>query len=222
MMTDAATAARYASRVGETAGRLTFLGLAPERGDGGRLLGRFACVCGRTVVRPVGRTLNAKQRLHCGCQTDLGASQRKHGMRNSPEYSSWVAMKSRCLNPECKDYAKYGAKGISIHPTWVVSFETFYNHVGRRPLGTSLDRIDNTKGYMPGNVRWATRKDQQRNRSTAFRWHIKGKIFETAQEAADHFAVSEHSVFRWVNGQFDPRRNTFTKPLEDCYVVARY
>lgn len=221
MMSEAALMDRYATRVGETAGRLTFLGLTPERGDGNRLLGRFSCECGRVVIRPVGRTLNAKQRLHCGCQSGPH-SQLKHGMRSSPEYSSWQAMKRRCLVPDDKDYPRYGGKGITVCQAWIVSFETFYNHVGRRPLGTTLDRIDNAKGYEPGNVRWATRKDQQRNRSTTFRWHIKGQIYETAQDAADTLSVSEHTVRRWVNGQFDPRRCTFTKPLEDCYVVARY
>jgi len=221
MMGEQAIAERYTARVGETIGRLTFVGLAPQRGEKNRLLGKFQCECGRTVIRPAGRTLNQKQRLHCGCQTDHGAH-RKHGMRNSPEYSSWQAMKRRCLSPEDKDYPRYGAKGIKVCEAWIASFATFYNHIGRRPIGTTLDRINTLGGYVPGNVRWATPQDQQRNRATAFRWHIKGEVFETADEAAAHFAVSAHTVWRWVNGQLDARRDTFTKPLEDCYVVARY
>lgn len=220
-LTLSTVAERYSSRIGERVGSLRFDGLADDRGDGRRILGLFTCDCGLQATMPAGRILNSRSRTHCGCQTDHG-SHRTHGMRGSREYSSWQAMKARCLDPSNKDYPRWGGAGIAVCQEWIDSFEAFFAHIGSRPADTTLDRIDTTKNYEPGNVRWATRKEQQRNRRTAYRWHIKGREFETHEEAAAHFSVSDHTVWRWVHGQYDARRGTFTKPLENCYVVSRY
>jgi hypothetical protein len=158
----------------------------------------------------------------CGCITKETAPGKTHGMKGAPEYSSWTAMKARCLNPKHKDFERYGGAGISVYEGWVDCFEQFYQHLGPRPAGTSLDRIDNKKGYAPGNVRWATYSQQRRNSSSAKDWFIKGMSFETAQDAATHFGVSKKTVWCWVNGAFDKRRNTFTQPRGDCYAVPRY
>lgn len=84
-----------------------------------------------------------------------------HDLYGSPEYSSWQMMKQRCLNPKATGYARYGGAGITIWPEWITSFSAFYAHVGPRPEGTSLDRYPDKNGnYEPGNVRWATRREQ--------------------------------------------------------------
>jgi hypothetical protein len=87
-----------------------------------------------------------------------------HGMRNTPEYGVWLGMKSRCYDPGCNNYKRYGARGISVCKEWRSSFTAFLDHVGKRPSSEhSLDRIDNSGNYQPGNVRWATRMEQRRN-----------------------------------------------------------
>jgi hypothetical protein len=84
-----------------------------------------------------------------------------HDMKGSPEYNSWAMMKQRCLNPEATGYERYGGLGISIWPEWADSFSAFYRDLGPRPAGTSLDRYPDPAGnYEPGNVRWATRAQQ--------------------------------------------------------------
>lgn len=92
-------------------------------------------------------------------QTD---GRKTHGMWGTPEYRAWHCMKQR-VRP-IKNYAStYSDKGITLCPEWD-SFEVFFAHVGKKPTPKhTLDRIDSAKGYEPGNVRWATYAEQNRN-----------------------------------------------------------
>lgn len=82
----------------------------------------------------------------------------------TPTYQSWQAMRQRCNNPKHKYFGNYGGKGIRHCEAWK-SYAQFLTDMGERPLGTSLERIDVTKGYEPSNCRWATRTEQNRNSS---------------------------------------------------------
>lgn len=81
----------------------------------------------------------------------------------TPENVAWQNMKARCSRPSHPQYHNYGGRGISVCDQWM-TFEGFLADVGRRPgSGYSLERVDNDKGYEPGNVRWATRVERMRN-----------------------------------------------------------
>lgn len=88
---------------------------------------------------------------------------RKHGLYRSPEYAAWRDMRSRCQRESHPFFKDYGGRGIKVCDRWQ-DFAAFYADVGPRPgRGYSLDRIENDKGYEPGNVRWATPTTQGQN-----------------------------------------------------------
>lgn len=145
---------------------LTLVRELPKRSNDKHKIGLWRCDCGNTKEIVSSHVRNGYTQS-CGC---LGpqisrAQATTHGMRGTPEYTSWQAVIRRCCNPDDKDYPRYGARGIGVHPVWRQSFSEFYAHIGPRPQGTTVDRIDGTKGYEPGNVRWATPLEQARNRT---------------------------------------------------------
>lgn len=89
------------------------------------------------------------------------------GKKQPPEYQIWSQIKQRCFNKKHPKYRLYGKRGIDMDPRWRASYVTFIAEVGPRPRkGFTIERIDNSKGYWPGNVRWATPKEQNRNKRT--------------------------------------------------------
>ena len=91
-----------------------------------------------------------------------GDGPRTHGKNQTPTWKSWNAMLDRGRNPKCKDFSRYGGRGRTVCQRWF-SFQNFFDDMGERPPGMSLDRKDNDKGYEPGNCRWATPKQQWAN-----------------------------------------------------------
>ena len=74
-------------------------------------------------------------------------------------------MKTRVTNPNHPRYVRYGGRGLTICKDWLDSFASFLADMGERPVGRTLDRINNELGYASGNCRWATPKEQRQNQS---------------------------------------------------------
>lgn len=91
--------------------------------------------------------------------------QHKHGGSYTQEYRAWQTMRLRCLNPANPAYGSYGGRGITVCERWRNDFNAFLADVGRKPSPKhEIDRIDNDGSYQPGNVRWVTRSENDRNR----------------------------------------------------------
>ncbi len=90
------------------------------------------------------------------------ATTKTHGLSGTPTYGTWFSMKVRCLNKNSEKYRHYGGRGIKVCERWL-SFENFFEDMGIRPKGKTLDRVDVNGHYEKKNCRWATQSEQMLN-----------------------------------------------------------
>lgn len=136
------------------------------------------CGCGSERKSVNGSSLRRGISKSCGTEHKRATSEAKrtHGRTGTYEYRTWLAMKKRCLDANDSGYYKYGARGITVCERWLLSFEAFFEDMGEKPSKIhSIDRINNGGNYEPGNCRWATPKEQARNRRSTRMYTYNGE-----------------------------------------------
>lgn len=156
--------------IGKKFGRLTILKQDGKDNAGNK---RYECLCECGTIKTIsGYHIRQGKIQSCGCLHKERASaycartKKTHGLSATPEYHTWESMKQRCLNPNDKDYVKWGGRGITVCNEWIDSFEQFFADMGPRPDKHTLDRKDVNGPYTKDNCRWITHKQQQRNKRT--------------------------------------------------------
>lgn len=136
-----------------------------------------ACVlCGETFARhPKHSRAQWDAVMYCGASCRAAGSV-KHGERHTRLYLVWAGIKTRCHNENDPLFRWYGARGIGMCPEWRESYAAFAAHVGPDPGPVyQVGRIDNQRGYEPGNVRWETSKENNRNKRSTLWVSMNGK-----------------------------------------------
>lgn len=164
---------RRTDLAGQRFGRLEVLEMVYE---GRNPKVRCRCNCGGEVTALAYNVRNGntascgclarEARINTGRETGPrnGRLNATHGMSKTPTYIAWVEARKRCHSPQNKRFPYYGGRGISVCERWRDSFEAFLSDMGECPIGLTLERLDNERGYEPENCIWASKQQQSRNR----------------------------------------------------------
>ena len=168
----------------------------------------WLCQCECEVRKVViGTMLRTGKSLSCSsCSTTT------HGMCGTSIYTIWQRMLDRCENSTGTGFHNYGGRGITVCERWH-SFEKFYADMGQRPKGMSLDRINNDGHYEPGNCRWATQKQQNRNSRNNRLLTIYGKS-QCVADWADISGTNSPAIFARLNYGWPSKEAVFGRSAD--------
>lgn len=157
----------------------------------------WSCICQCGANKSIlGKNLLNGLTVSCGCYNrSLTASRNYvHGMRYTSEYSIWKDMKKRCYNENHWAYSYYGGRGIKVCEEWLNDFMCFYNDMGSRPKGLTIDRIDNNGDYSKENCKWSTRLEQSNNRSDTIKLEFGGGL-KTLTQISEITGISRDKLY---------------------------
>lgn len=174
---------------GTRRGRLLVLSLV--RRDAADNNHKWLCRCDCGTEKAMGiKSIMAGKTQSCGCilREVTIARNKTHGKSGVPGYRSWKDMRSRCYNIKDSDYPGYGGRGITVCERWS-SFELFFEDMGERPEGMTIDRIDVNGNYEKANCRWATDKTQANNKRSNHVVEWNG-VAKNLQHWCDEFGIN--------------------------------
>jgi hypothetical protein len=209
---------RATDLTGKPFGRWKVLGYAGNKISNGRsrLMWTCLCRCG-TFKEILGDNLTGNKTLSCGCWRSEKASvtSAKHGFsrvgKRIPEYKVWCGIIQRCTNQNYPKWKDYGGRGITICERWR-DFPNFYKDIGPRPTPKhTVERINNEKGYEPGNVEWATKLVQGNNKRNNRLITFQGKTLTVSQWSRELNLPYFTLMYRIKNGW--TAEETLTTPV---------
>ena len=123
-----------------------------------------------------------------------------HNLRSHKLYNVWNSIKSRCYRQNCKEFKWYGAKGIEMDTSWKISFKSFFDWCISNGYaeGMSIERINTSIGYYPGNCKFIPRKLQQRNKNNTFIVEYKGNKMSLAECVEKYSYFKYHTVWQRI------------------------
>lgn len=199
--------------IGERFGRL----LVVAKGElaNGRVAWICQCDCDPEGVRlrPLGTSaLRSGNTKSCGC---LALEVRRsmhitHGHSSNGERSAEYGVWANVLRRGQGKVALYAERGISMCERWL-TFENFLEDMGPRPPGASIDRIDNDRGYEPGNCRWATRQQQNRNKRDNHLLDVEGRL-ATIAEWSERSGIKPSTIHARLARGWTPEAAIFKVP----------
>lgn len=196
------TGTRFINMTGQRFGHLVVSCFA---GKNGRTRWNCRCDCGAETIVASGHLRNGHTQS-CGCfrRQETARRKTKHGgtknRHQTPEFRCWVGMRQRCYNQNCTGFKYWGGKGVAICARWngIDGFANFLADMGPKPTAShSIDRINSDGNYEPGNCRWATRKEQNRNTRQNRRITYAGKtqcLKDWAIELGMTFSALQHRL----------------------------
>jgi hypothetical protein len=177
---------------GNKYGKLTVISLAFMKKVSRGTVSYWNCICDCGQLKVArGYTLKNGGTSSCGCLFKQG-NHRSHKMCKTREYFSWSNMINRCNNLKGTHYEGYAKRGINVCDRWL-KFENFFEDMGYRPNGMTLDRIDNNQGYYPSNCKWSTQKEQCRNMRRSRFLTLNG-ITKTMAEWSENTGIKYHTI----------------------------
>lgn len=174
------------------------------------------CECGNTSVSRSQNLLSGHTQS-CGCiqrEKVTTHGHTKNGVSRKM-YGAWRGIVARCTKPRDRHWAMYGGRGITVCGQWL-KFENFFADMGEPPTAQhSIDRIDNSGNYEPGNCRWATKKEQSRNTRANRIVDVDGQR-KTVIEWSEIVGLTHNLILKRLNAGWTPEMATSSPPRPYC------
>lgn len=207
----------FVDLTGKKFGRLTVVKKYGRKQPKGPIHWHCICECGNEKIAD-GESMKRGNVESCGCKqhdrNKSGTNGRSHGMSQSRQYRIWSHMLGRCNNPTDDGYGDYGGRGIKVCERWHI-FENFLEDIKNEyDHSLTIDRIDNNGNYEPSNVRWATQKQQQRNKRSNVLVTVDGETSPMAH-FAERYGIRNYHLYHRLKLGWSLERALKT-PIRKC------